>query len=151
MGRGLALPPEQNPYFLQLKAEIELRRRAETRASGYLAETLRLKERLLLLANAALSEKEDAVSLLQRGTSYYYEEAHVLRQKLRRWDPRNWAELVMTALAGSRDGQQNEINYTHDVTDTLSFAPELRLIHQRRDQACCDWLQEHAFHPPSVC
>ena len=43
--------------------------------------------------------------------------------------------------------KKNEINYTHDVTDTVSFAPELRLIHQRRDQACCDWLQEHAFHP----
>ena len=143
---GLPLPPEYNPYMMQLNAEIELRQQAEGRANSYMQETQRLKERLKE-ANAALSEQEGAVDFLQRGSSFYYREAQVLRRKLCRWDERNWAELVMTALAGSKNGSSSEVNYIHDVTDTLSFAPELRLIHQRRDQACCDWLAQHAYHP----
>ena len=55
-----------------------------------------------------------------------------------------WAELNVTALRG---GSRAELDYTHDITDSKSFAPELRAIHARRDESCRDWLQAHAFNP----
>ena len=66
-----------------------------------------------------------------------------MRQKLGRWDERNWAELVVSALKGPRDGSQ--LDYTMDVRDCGAFKGALKEIHRQRDEESREWLQTHAF------
>ena len=66
-----------------------------------------------------------------------------MRQKLGRWDERNWAELVVSALKGPRDGSQ--LDYTMDVRDCVAFKGALKEIHRQRDEESREWLQTHAF------
>ena len=129
------------------QAEVDLRRKVEGRRDEWKAEARRL-EKLLRKANAALDNSADKIKYMVKGDPHFYEEAQVWRQRMRRWDPRNWADLSVSGLAGKRGS--DEINYTHDITDSLAFGPELKAIHARRDEQCRDYLATHAFRPAKL-
>eukprot|EP00966_Prymnesium_polylepis_P199172 4615075-Prymnesium_polylepis.1 len=66
---------------------------------------------------------------------------------LKRWDERNWADLCVYALRGGVIDAAAEMDYTHDITDSLAFKGELKAIHRRRDEVCRDWLRDRALRP----
>ena len=81
---------------------------------------------------------------MKRGSSQYYDEVEVARFKFGRWDQRNWADLAVSMLKG-KEGDASSMDLTHDITDSIAFAPELRAIHARRDEQCREHLEGHAF------
>ena len=99
-------------------------------------------EALLRAANAALDEAT-TIRFMPRDYAHFSQEAEVLRQKMGRWDKRNWAELAMLALKGARSGEQ--LDYTMDVRDCVAFKGALTEIHRQRDEESSVWLQTHAF------
>ena len=129
-----------SPWSAQ--AEIELRREAERIRNCWKTRCL-AAENNLRDVRAALMEEQGRVQFMARNSSQFFREVNVLRAKLGRWDKRNWAELVVSALKGPRDGSQ--LDYTMDVRDCESFQGALKEIHRQRDEECCEWLQTHAF------
>ena len=104
--------------------------------------------KLLRKANAALDDTAGHIKYMVKGDPHFYEEAQVWRQRMRRWDPRNWADLSVSGLAGKRG--TDDINYTHDITDSMAFRLELNAIHARRDEQCRDYLATHAYRPAKL-
>ena len=131
----------------QYQAEVDLRRKAEGRHAEWKAEAGRL-HKLLRKANAALDDTAGHIKYMVKGDPHFYEEAQVWRQRMRRWDPRNWADLSVSGLAGKRG--TDDINYTHDITDSMAFRLELNAIHARRDEQCRDYLATHAYRPAKL-
>ena len=74
-------------------------RAAEHDRNYWKREAGRLKE-ALVVSNAALSEKQDRISFMERGSAHFYREVATLREKLKRWDTRNWTELCIAVLKG---------------------------------------------------
>ena len=140
---GSAEPPTTAPWSAE--AEIELRRKAEADRDYWKAEAGRLEERCRVLS-AAADDQEGRVSFLERNSSLYYREVQVLRAKMRRWDPANWAELCVSMLKGKR-GDPDSHDYTSDITSAPAFREELKAIHANRDEECRLWLESHALRP----
>ena len=122
-------------------AETELRQKAERSYSHWKARATEL-EAELRAARAALKEGT-TIRFMERDDCHFSQEADVLRQKMGRWDKRNWAELAILALRGPRSGDQ--LDYTVDVRDCVAFKGALTEIHRQRDEESCAWLQAHAF------
>ena len=129
-----------SPWSAQ--AEIELRRNAEWNKNYWKSRCL-TAEHDLKVARSTISEEQGNLKFMARGSSEFAEKVKVLRQKLGRWDERNWAELVVSALKGPRDGSQ--LDYTMDVRDCEAFKGALKEIHRQRDEESREWLQTHAF------
>ena len=123
------------------QAAQELLAKAEHDRNYWKREAGRLKE-ALVVASAALSDKQDRVSFMERGVSHFYREVAALREKLKRWDKRNWTELCIAALKG---GEADQLDYTVDIRDCVSFREALKDIHRQRDESNLEWLQGHAF------
>ena len=129
-----------SPWSLQY--ETELRRKAEHDRNHWKSRALASEEELRK-SRGALGDST-RVQYMDRNGSQFFREVIVLREKLAaRWDPRNWAELCMSALKGPRDGCQ--LDYTMDVRDCVAFQPALKEIHRQRDEESSQWLQNHAF------
>ena len=129
-----------SPWSAQ--AEIELRREAERKRNLWKSRCLKA-ENDLRVARGAFTEEQGRVQFMARTSTQFQIEVKVLRQKLGRWDERNWAELVASALKGPRDGSQ--LDYTMDVRDCEAFKGALKEIHRQRDEESREWLQTHAF------
>ena len=141
VARGSDEPPQAAPWSAE--HETELKRYEQKIASYWKREAQRLLERNRELS-AALSEKEGRIKWMDRNTSQYYDEVKILRLKLGRWDERNWADLCVSALNGEH-GNPLSMDRTSEITDSKAFRLELAAIHERRDEACRDYLQTHAF------
>ena len=139
---GSAGTPAQASPVTAVQAEIDLRRRAEKNSAYWKREFHRLEEELRV-ARAAVDERADRVSYMERGSSQFGREVQVLREKLQRYDQRNWVELAIGVLKGPRDGSQ--LDYTMDVRDCVQFRAALSEIHRQRDEESREWLQNHAF------
>ena len=74
----------------------------------------------------------------------FYGEVKTVREFLRRYDPRNWAELCVSALKGLR-GDAESKDYTSDITWCTAFKDELAAIYAIRDEECRMWLEGHSF------
>ena len=122
---------------------MELRKEAEDRCNHWKAKAGRLTESLKT-ASAALSNQSGCIQYMNRFSTQYYDEVKVARLKFGRWDERNWADLAVSMLKG-KEGDALSMDYTHDITDSVAFAPELRAIHARRDEQCREHLEGHAF------
>ena len=86
---------------------------------------------------------------MQRSDHHWAREAQILREKMRRWDERNWAELTMSALAGDRLNEE-QTNHVSEVTESVHFKAELKAIHARRDEECRAHLEQTAFRPEKM-
>ena len=129
------------------QAEVELRRAAETKRDWWKAKAMQLEESLRA-ANAALKQKQDTIQFVERGSSQFRKQVPILRDMLKRWDKRNWAELCVAALKGPQDGSQ--LDMTCDIRDCISFRDALKDIHRQRDESTRVWLEEHAFRPEKM-
>ena len=136
-------PPEPPLWVQETAARENVRLKHDL--SYYRSEAFRL-EKALAEANAALKIKEGAVSYMERNSAQFYDEWPKLRKMLKRWDERNWADLCVSALRG-HVGDAAEMDYTHDITDSLAFKQELKAIHRRRDEVSRDWLRARALRP----
>jgi hypothetical protein len=93
-----------------------------------------------------LSDREARVRLLKPTEGCFYHEAKILRSKLGRREPSNWAALCVNALA-PEVGIEDSVDHRPEITQAPSFRHELKAIHERRDERCRGWLETHAFDP----
>ena len=92
------------------QATHELQAKSERDRNYWKKEAGRLLQEALVVSSAALSEKQNRVSFMERGN--FYREVAALREKLKRWDQRSWTELSIAVLKG---GETNQLDYTVDI------------------------------------
>ena len=124
------------PWSVQ--AAQELLAKAEHDRNYWKREAGRLEE-ALRVASAALSEKQDRVSFMERGVSHFYREVAALREKLKRWDQRSWTELSIAVLKG---GETNQLDYTVDIRDCVSFRGALKEAEILREREQVEAIEE---------
>ena len=122
--------------------ETELRRNAEYERNYWKARAGELQEELTRL-RAAANEQQGVVHFMDRNSSHFGDEVRILREKLRRWDKRNWAELVVSALKGQKGSGQ--MDYTCDIRDCVAFKGALHHILETDREECRVYLETHAF------
>ena len=121
----------------------ELLRASERLTCWWKREAERLQDRNKVLS-AACEAREGAVSWMEAHNTTFYGEVKTVREFLRRYDPRNWAELCVSALKGLR-GDADSKDYTSDITWCTAFKDELAAIYAIRDEECRMWLEGHSF------
>ena len=62
---------------------------------------MRKRSRACIRLRAALDESIGVRAYMAPTSSHMYEQASILRLKLLRWHPDNWAELLVLALGGT--------------------------------------------------
>ena len=119
------------------QAAHELQAKAERDRNYWKKEAGRLLQEALVVSSAALSEKQNRVSFMERGN--FYREVAALREKLKRWDQRSWTELSIAVLKG---GETNQLDYTVDIRDCVSFRGALKEAEILREREQVEAIEE---------
>ena len=103
----------------------------------------RQAEKSLEEARAALNDNQGVRAYMEPASSDIYKQGRVLREKMRRWDPANWAQLSMIAMDCVVDDGE-------DVRETIWETPWVkRALHGKLEEdraECAEYLATHALH-----
>jgi hypothetical protein len=104
----------------------------------------RKAEKSLEEARAALNDNQGVRAYMEPASSDIYKQGRVLRDKMRRWDPANWAQLSMIAMDCVDDDGE-------DVRETVWETPWVkRALHGKLEEdraECAEYLATHALRP----